>query len=534
MDEYNDDFEDQSHENCYGEAFDSFDLVDTDSMLKLGMPVDSLMEEIQNVDEDDDDVRFIFPNEIGVDGDDDKNDEVSENDMFRPRFMTSIEEEDDGNIYSNSTLSTRNRILRQQQQQHYNNNHQQQQQHRSNAGGYKGKEYKQQRKTSPPLPNRREEMIDIGSYGHKMKRVQIDSGSGGGAPGARGQGVSSTITKLITHDSTMLQKQLRSALKKLQLYSKEKEKLNQRLDSSAIEAELEKLRLIIADQESEIARLHGETRGLQQVTRHQGKRLAAVEDKNEREGAPEQAMSTEKQVVVLLERVKRQSIVISKGAEKMRGLMQENVSLKRQQDEQSTRQSASRQQQPINEERDAAVEPESCAPVFNDTRSDENLRVTIARLQKSLVVQRAGFQSEIFSLRADCERMVVHQEALEGELAERERQARAQLLNLRQLKKSYEELSEGNRQLMLASEIYAQQGGGGSGVSVSIQGQHNQPLQQQHKVSPPKALPPPSRPIVSRGSKQARPKKKGPVIVASTDTSIESANFPGSTFITNL
>ena len=56
--------------------------------------------------------------------------------------------------------------------------------------------------------------------------------------------MSSAITKHLSHDRATLQKQLRSALKKLHEYSKERERLNQRLDSSAIEAEFEKLRSV--------------------------------------------------------------------------------------------------------------------------------------------------------------------------------------------------------------------------------------------------------------------------------------------------
>jgi hypothetical protein len=86
---------------------------------------------------------------------------------------------------------------------------------------------------------------------------------------------------------------------------------------------------------------------------------------------------------------------------------------------------------------------------------DELLRRTVAQLQRSLGVQKKGYVRQIKDLTHELKESRENEQRLEQLLDERERHARAQVVAVKQLRRTCQELEEGNNRLMLASDVYS-------------------------------------------------------------------------------
>lgn len=78
------------------------------------------------------------------------------------------------------------------------------------------------------------------------------------------------------HNNSILQRELDNALKRVALYASENEALRKRLDHSAIQTEFELMKSVINEQDNCIVNLESENRGLENISRSQGKKLAAL------------------------------------------------------------------------------------------------------------------------------------------------------------------------------------------------------------------------------------------------------------------
>ena len=130
------------------------------------------------------------------------------------------------------------------------------------------------------------------SYSFTPKSPQINRGT-----------IESPVVFESKLSSVLLQKQLGSAIKKLDVYSKENKELTKRLDSSYIESENDKLRQQLLDQRNTIQALTEEKRALANMNRNQEKLL--VELQKSKDNGPETAIANEHHIQVILERMKK-------------------------------------------------------------------------------------------------------------------------------------------------------------------------------------------------------------------------------------
>jgi len=82
------------------------------------------------------------------------------------------------------------------------------------------------------------------------------------------------------------------------------------------------------------------------------------------------------------------------------------------------------------------------------------LRMTIVQLQKALATQRSSYQRDIAALRVEVSKYQTAQRALQGDLEEREKEARAHLLTVKKLRNAYEGMAEDHERLLHATDVY--------------------------------------------------------------------------------
>jgi hypothetical protein len=82
------------------------------------------------------------------------------------------------------------------------------------------------------------------------------------------------------------------------------------------------------------------------------------------------------------------------------------------------------------------------------------LRMTIVQLQKALATQRTSYQRDIAALRVEVSKYQTAQRALQGDLEEREKEARAHLLTVKKLRNAYEGMAEDHERLLHATDVY--------------------------------------------------------------------------------
>jgi hypothetical protein len=96
--------------------------------------------------------------------------------------------------------------------------------------------------------------------------------------------VTSHIGHDTKHDKAILERELDNAYKRIALYASENEKLRARLDHSALQHEFDTMKDILEQQDEKIEKLTDDKRGLEKITRAQGKSLIAMQHKQVADG----------------------------------------------------------------------------------------------------------------------------------------------------------------------------------------------------------------------------------------------------------
>ena len=310
-----------------------------------------------------------------------------------------------------------------------------------------------------------------------------------------------------------IQKQFDLALKRLHVAERERKLLEQKLNASAAQAELVRLRSLADQQGKRLKSLEADKRALEGRMRHQAHKLQEAEAGMEklRDYGNNSSMSSERQIEILLERVRRLTAQVKQlreqGKEKDARLKSQGQKVQKLKAyiESHIKQHLKVNQAPsgvhdsvtsrthYNEDdlslidggsmftADANVEGMSELQALrhqldqldndaslvsgparmqdSDTATGKDkeavLRRSVTQLKRSLAVQRKGFTKEIRDLQHELKESRQNEERLEKLLDERERHAHAQVLAVKQLRQTCEELEEGNNRLMLASDIYS-------------------------------------------------------------------------------
>ena len=94
--------------------------------------------------------------------------------------------------------------------------------------------------------------------------------------------------------------------------------------------------------------------------------------------------------------------------------------------------------------------------LFSDFDRLDEYPVTVAKMQKGMRIQRLRFSHEINVLKKEVNKLHHENSILQQELKARESESRLQLIQVKELRQVCENLAEGNRRLLVASEVYAE------------------------------------------------------------------------------
>ena len=314
-----------------------------------------------------------------------------------------------------------------------------------------------------------------------------------------------------------LQRQLDLALKRLNVAERERKILEQKLNASAAQAELVRLRSLTDQQGKRLKNVEADKRALEGRMRHQAHKLQEAEAGVEKlkEYGNNSSMSSERQIEILLERVRRLTTQTKQLREqgkdkdarlkaqgqkvqKLKAYIEAHIKqhLKGKQapsviqdsvisgayhheDDHSLVDGGSMFTADANVEGMSELQAlrhqldqldkdpsqvsgaarmqgsEEVVPSGNGKDVESILRRSVAQLKRSLAVQKKGLTKEIRDLHQELKESRQNEERLEKLLDERERHAHAQVLAVKQLRQTCEELEEGNNRLMLASDIYS-------------------------------------------------------------------------------
>lgn len=325
------------------------------------------------------------------------------------------------------------------------------------------------------------------------------------------------------HPQHVLKKQLDTALKKIQLLSKERAILMDKLDADHLGQELDKMRDTIAQQDRLIKKLKSDNYGLSLITRNQARLLSKDEQE---EGA--NIGSNEGHVKILLERVRRLGNHLNASKLTERKAIEDFERVKKLYT--ASREQAERREKVIatlyskldqnsvselsqslvsNESKNKRYEtsPLKNKKFLNNNYSDPNRGIeaslalelseienvekneskkanyisvgsasittskdqektsrtqkaddsahVVEKLQKAIRVQRVGYTNEINNLKGQIAALKNENVKLRDELDEREKEGRMHVIQVRQLRKKYDDLVEGNKRLKAASNVYS-------------------------------------------------------------------------------
>ena len=322
------------------------------------------------------------------------------------------------------------------------------------------------------------------------------------------------------HLQHVLKKQLDTAIKKIQILTKERAALTEKLDADNLGHELDKMRDIISQQDRLIKKLKNDNYGLSLVTRNQARLLA----KEEVEEDPNSS-SNEAHIKILVERVRRLGNHLStskttekKAVEECEGfkklyskyrskseqqekiiaelshkLEQKSVSELSQSVLSNNDGPSKRIDNPLKSKRfldnnynnprnppiESALELE-LSEIANNENANESKRsnsasisaskdqpktpriqksaddnYVIEKLHKAIRVQRVSFTNEMNNLKGQITTLKNDNSKLREELEEREKESRMHVIQIRQLRKKYDDLLEGNNRLKVASNVYS-------------------------------------------------------------------------------
>ena len=300
-----------------------------------------------------------------------------------------------------------------------------------------------------------------------------------------------------------MRKQLEIALMRLSSVTKEKEILEASIAESQEYTKINNMKGIVTEQKKIINGLKNEMKGLDRIRQSQANQISEYE-REKKNNTDFGDSSDEKQIHVLLERVRRlnlnaqqakiserekTSILREKNSQikKLRAYIVQIVRSKRNENDCADFDSnnAIKNNGPHSMIDDETSQTSSYEEDFyrnfinpgehnndlisinenyghdhhannNNSNTETSLRRTVNQLQKSITVQKSSYTREINHLKEDLLKSRDEVTRFEEELDARERHARAQILIVKQLRQTCDELEAGNERLMLASEVYSQ------------------------------------------------------------------------------
>lgn len=319
------------------------------------------------------------------------------------------------------------------------------------------------------------------------------------------------------HHRSIIERQLKCALQQVHSYRKENAMLTKMIDTSTIHAEFNALRSKNEEQKSIIKQLTEEKRALLHVQRNQEKSLIETErDKSmlpEQEYINQQKMSMfQKKVKSLRDNLYHYQVKAREEAKRNKYLSDQNtklkVKLKALSISQSVAEQLKGQKMSLDGDNDSSHLPiNSCSDNYHNLgeestmhestkyegsvltkgkeESFEDVRRQRNKLKAIVDSQRASFRQQLVVLQTKLEKSLSKRKELEDELQRREREMKNQILTVKELNKTCEELTKSNMELLEASSLYKKK--------TSRRGQiptpHPPPQSIVHKPSPVMARP---------------------------------------------
>lgn len=289
------------------------------------------------------------------------------------------------------------------------------------------------------------------------------------------------LQKNSRHSHIVIEKQLRLALNQINSYRKENEYLVQKLDTSVIHQELERQRQLIHDQDFKIRRLVEEIKALNSVRRGHEKHLLEVE--KEKDSQPEKDKTRQRDQILLERKVKSLKNQIVNLQARDRQQYHENKELKQYNLKLKVRLQALEMSESIANsirrqgdigvatvggigEDGMSMEIPSVHMIGEDSKMEswmnkdpeienDKLHSENNRLKSIVANQRSSFRQQLTTLQTRLEKSLQKRKELEFELDRREKEMKVQLLAIKELNKTCEELMRTNGKLREASTLYS-------------------------------------------------------------------------------
>eukprot|EP01036_Dinobryon_divergens_P033920 gene33920-43822_t len=305
--------------------------------------------------------------------------------------------------------------------------------------------------------------------------------------------VASQVSADMTAHPSVMQKQLALAQKKIEAYRKQIEFLQNHVENSEVERIFEKLKRAVIEKDGEIVKLQSENQSLRQIAREQGKHIMNQEIIRNGHSDGETSKSQEKQIEVLMTHIRRLNSTLGECRKKERLTAETNEEFKKQnlkltrkittlnRNFEMLKAAAAIKKSPRpgeesgnQTEREANLTEEEIETLLAlrkksrkktaveaavttsaaDLEKMKKQKDLIARLEKSIRIQKTGFQHEIHGLKTELERYKAEKKKAETDLVSQESSFKQQIAAIKQLKDKYEDLLERNRKLQAASEIF--------------------------------------------------------------------------------
>ena len=239
--------------------------------------------------------------------------------------------------------------------------------------------------------------------------------------------IESCIAGEIRHPRIVLEKNLQLSLKKINSYRKENMLLLQKLDQSVIYTEFEQLKNTITDQEIKIQKLQEENKSLLRVNRNQEKGL--LEQERNKEDIPVKVQNTEKQNEYLIAKIRAQQVTIAELQTKERSKYEENAQLKQKIHKLKERLILHQDHSTVNPVHEQGSHASNMTSLLTTNTNDpeQDLVVENYRLKNIIKAQKASASQEHKKYKKDLEKYISRIESLEYELAQREKEMKAQV-----------------------------------------------------------------------------------------------------------
>ena len=293
--------------------------------------------------------------------------------------------------------------------------------------------------------------------------------------------ITSSIAKDSKHRRAILERQLQVAINQINSYRKENAYLTRKIDTSLVHAELEKCRSQLQTQEGRIKGLVEEVRSLQRVQRYQEKHLVEMEREQVDKPGKEEARELQRRLIEKKIKSLKNQLINYQARDRLQ--YKQNVELKEKNVKLQVKLRAMAMSQSVASDarhghREGRVmgvgvgesgmstelpsvhmsedigEP-SVTSVEEGTL--EHLLSENNRLKSIVSSQRASFKQQLMTLQSKLERSYQKRRELEEELGKREKEMKVQLMAVRELNSTCEELMRTNMKLREASTLYNRQ-----------------------------------------------------------------------------